>query len=483
MDMRSSRTISLFTERPQASQRPTAFLVSILVHTTVVGMVVFGFLYAPRINMQAAAERYVVRQVDLNEPDPEMLQAPRDSKLYPGPQSAKLNSLSHDRPAAPASSRLQIAKLKIADRSIVQPDTPINKLLMKQTPLPAMFIWSVPKPKVRLITPPKPHLPTTADVKPSMEHPNAATNLADIAISPTPFSTMTPMPVPSSTSPIAVHAPSPERRIPETTSAASNLPSSATVLALSDLQMRQGAVTLPPANQTVAGNSSGAMAPGRSGDSAVAGNGDPSNHSNDPGDPQGHGDRGDAAGLAAAHSAAGSGNAKPNAGVASSGGAGQGGVHPFTRITLPENGQFGVVVVGSSMQEQFPETAGLWSGRLVYSVYLHVGLARSWVLQYSLPPSADATASGNITHLEAPWPYYIVRPNLDPDDINADALMVHGFVNQAGRFESLSVVFPPGFAQAQLVVEALQQWRFRPAVQNGQSAKVEVLLIIPEQVD
>jgi len=477
------RTISLFAERPPARQRSSAFVVSALVHVTVAGMIAYGFIFAPRINMEAATERYVVRQVELNEPDPEMPQPPRDSKLYPGKATPRETSVAHDRPAAPASSRFQAPKLKIADRTIVQPDTAMNKVLMKQTPLPAMFIWSVVTPKVRLVTPPRPHLPTTADVKPSLEHPNVATNLADIAISPTPFSTMSPMPLPSSTSPIALHVPSQDQRVPETTSAASNLPSSATILSLSDLQMKQGAVLLPPANQTAEGSTNGSLAPGRAGDSAVAGNGDPSSRSNGVANRPSKGDSGDSAGLNAALKGAGSGNAKPGANTTSSGNSGQANERSYTRITLPQNGQFGVVVVGSSMQEEFPETAGLWGGRLVYSVYLHVGLSRSWVLQYSLPAAIETASAGTVARLEAPWPFYIVRPNVDPADVNADALMVHGFVNQSGRFEGLSLVFPPDFTQTQLVLEALQQWRFRPAKHNGLIARVEVLLIIPEGIE
>jgi hypothetical protein len=61
--------------------------------------------------------------------------------------------------------------------------------------------------------------------------------------------------------------------------------------------------------------------------------------------------------------------------------------------------------------------------------------------------------------------------------------MVHGFVNQSGRFEALSIVFPQSFSQAPFVLSSLQEWQFRPAMQNGQSAKVEVLLIIPEEME
>jgi len=45
------------------------------------------------------------------------------------------------------------------------------------------------------------------------------------------------------------------------------------------------------------------------------------------------------------------------------------------------------------------------------------------------------------------------------------------------------VIFPNGLAEARFLVHALQQWQFRPAIQNGQPTAVEVLLIIPDQAD
>ena len=81
--------------------------------------------------------------------------------------------------------------------------------------------------------------------------------------------------------------------------------------------------------------------------------------------------------------------------------------------------------------------------------------------------------------LEAPWPYEIVRPNLDLTDMDADALILHGFVNKDGHFEKLEVAFPDQFMQAGMVLNVLNQWQFRPAKQNGQMTPVEVLLIIP----
>jgi hypothetical protein len=149
-------------------------------------------------------------------------------------------------------------------------------------------------------------------------------------------------------------------------------------------------------------------------------------------------------------------------------------------ITLTKNGHFESVVVGASLEDQFPEIEDFWGGRLLYTAYLHVGVAQSWILQYSLPRSDTAAVTGSVAHLESPWPYSIVRPDLAPGSINADALLVKGFISQEGRFEAAALIFPPSFPLAQFVLDCLRQWQFRPAFQNGQPARVEVLLIIPD---
>jgi len=149
------------------------------------------------------------------------------------------------------------------------------------------------------------------------------------------------------------------------------------------------------------------------------------------------------------------------------------------RITLPKDGQYRVVVVGSSAMEERPEIAEIWGRRLAYSVYLQVGLSKNWILQYSLPRDEEAVAGGNAGHLEAPWPYEIVRSNLaNPQE---EAIMVHGFVTTEGHLDQLAIVFPPQLAQASILLSALKQWQFRPAFQNGRQARVEVLLIIPAE--
>ena len=476
----SSQTISLFTQQQPASGKPYAFALSVVLHVTVVGVVLYGFLFAPRINMRAAADRYVVRRVNLNRPDPLNQRAAGDSSLYPKLRAVKHAPSPLGKSAAPASSRRQLADTVRALQTIVQPDAPLKKLVMKDIPLPAVMLWSEPRPKVQVITPPPPHPATTADVRPAIIQPNREAAPADIALSSTAFTSPLPMPMPSTSSPVVIRGPDPTKRVPETVSTSSNQPTSAAVVSLSDLTMTKGTMALPPVNETAPGSQSGAMAPGRAGNASQPGQGDPSSRGTEAGARQLRGDPGNSTGTAASQRGVNSGNSASNAGSTAKGEGGQDSNLTFTNITLPQNGQFGVVVVGSTLQEQYPETAGLWQGRLVYSVYLHVGLTKNWILQYSLPPTADAASAGTMNRLEAPWPYFIVRPNLNPTDSDVDALMIHGFVNASGHFESLAFALPSGFAQARPILNALQQWQFRPAKQNGQLAKVEVLLIIPE---
>ena len=479
--MRSSRPISLFYEPPKESRRPSAFLVSFLVHCTVVIVVIYGFLFAPRINMNAAADRYVLRDVELNRPDPERKPPLANSGLYPGARPAEQTNTPHGSLAAPPSSLRQLERKLLADRTLIQPDTKINKLLLKTTPVPSLLLWAQ-KPKVQLITPPVQQRPVTAQVRPSIELPNQEVNLADIAISSTAYVKTTVMPVPSNTSPIAVHGLEQTQTVPETSSISSDQASSIAVMSLSEFRLSQGRVVLPPANQTAPGTPSGALAPGTSGNSSQAGKGDPSSRGLDADARSGQGTPGNPSGPAPGHSGVGSGKAGANSAQGGGAPGGEGGGAPsFTRVNLPHDGKFNVVVVGSALVEQFPKTGEFWGDRLVYSVYLHVGLAKNWILQYSLPSSADPADAGGVTHLEAPWPYYIVRPDVNPGDVGADALMIHGFVNKAGRFESLGLSFPPRFPKGQLILDELAQWQFRPATLNGQNARAEVLLIIPDE--
>jgi hypothetical protein len=486
--MRSSRTISLFNDRPEPPQNPTSFVVSILLHGVVIALVSYVIVHSPGIKDPSRTERYNVRHLDLHRPDPAQQNSAGGNIGYPGPHAMAQAKPPGGKPALPQTMARKIPQLAPGKQTLVQPNLPFHLSPQKEIPVPTVVVWTPEHVTAKAIVPPQPQKPSASDVDPSLAPPNEEVNLADLGVSSSDLAAQTRLVQPSTTSPLVVHGPDSLQFPPETTSKPSAEPTPAAVMSLSDLQMPEGTVALPPVNQTASADRSGATEPARPKADAPSGDGNPAGGAGGVGAGQGAGGAGSKPANSPATAPQGKAKndaaqtAAPGAGSGPGSGSGSGsGDQPgMQRITLPKDGQFGVVVVGSSLEEKFPETAELWSGRMAYTVYLHVGLAKSWILQYSLPRSAEAAAGGNIARIDAPWPYNIVRPNIPPGEINADALMVHGIVNRSGRFEELSVAFPPDFAQSQFVLDALEQWQFRPAMQDGQPAAVEILLLIPE---
>jgi hypothetical protein len=464
--MGSSRIISLFSERPELTQRPSSFVVSILAHGVAIAVLSFGIIYTPEIRQPLVTKRYTVRHLDLHTPKDQTRQSAAKGITYPGPQGDGSKPTTGTKPAAHAARMRQIADAVKGPQTLVQPDILDPVKLTQETPVPTIVIWTPKKDAVKNIVAPLPEKATAADVKPSVNAPNDEINLGDMGISSTSKPTDKFPVFPTTTSPLVVHGPNVVQLPPVTTSQTAAQPTPAAVMSLSDLRMPDGIVTLPPVNQTADQSAPGMLAPGQAAVGAAP------EKAGGAGAMQGTVVSGQPNGVAANQSGA-------NPGITAGSGSDLG--LTTEHFTLPKNGEFGAVVVGASLQEKFPELSGIWNDRMAYTVYLHVGLAKSWILQYSLPRSAEAAQAGNVTHLEAPWPYNIVRPNIPPGSFSSDAILVHGFVSQAGRFEALGITFPPDFLQAQFVLDALNQWQFRPAAQNGQTERVEVLLIIPEE--
>jgi hypothetical protein len=155
-----------------------------------------------------------------------------------------------------------------------------------------------------------------------------------------------------------------------------------------------------------------------------------------------------------------------------------------TRLTLPKNGKFGVVVTGTSAAAPYAESIGALSGKIVYSVFLDVGLRKRWLLQYCLPKTEEQKSGvkGHAEPLDAPWPYLIVRPNA-VSATNADYVVVHGTITSDGRFDQLGLVFPKELDKKELLMSSLNEWTFRAATRDGAPAAVEILLIVPRQPD
>lgn len=492
--MRASRTITLFATPPTPTRSgSTALVVSVLVHVVGYGWMFVGYWNTPRIMARPSNQRFTVRILNAPKPEPVPEQpAPiHFARSVPQPAAAPKAGAGGS-PAPMPAVATQLANLAPKQQILIQPDAPPDIMLQHATPVPMVLRWTAPDIPTKTISPAPLQKAIIAKLLPSIEPPNKELTPSNLKMSSTNFSTALAALPPSTTSPVVVRAQTAAPHIPETTSKRVTDPAPARVISLSDLQSPEGPTPIPLANSLARPAAVTSLGNGSTVSTADAGHG--SSTSKQPGSGPGQGP-GLVPGPGSSQSKAGTGSAA----VAQNGGgsgpaqtAGNGPVQQsgsgadqlneasITRVHLAKDGQFGVVVVGSSIAEQYPETVGLWGGRTVYTVYLHVGHGKAWLLQYSLPPGTQLAGSARP---DAPWPFDMVQPHLDPADFTTDALMVHGFVNLAGHFDKLSVVFPTQFAQTKFVLSALQQWQFRPARQNGQLAMVEVLLIIPDETE
>jgi hypothetical protein len=465
----SAPTTTLFSSHIDSSHRPASLLASALVHATVFGLISYGILTAPA-TINVANDRFAIRHLDLRMPEQR-----RASRGKPSAAARQVSKALQSATTSAPTAAQQAIHVAAGPQTLLQPDLPIQTETSQAIPVPRVLIWTPRQKVVKNIIAPQPAPPASAQTRPSLDAPSPETDLADFDLAAS--NTPTPkLPVlPSTTTPIVTLAKNPIQTPPSTTTQQTDQPTPTAVLSISDLQMQDGPVTLPPVNESVRSSNPGTLlgSPAATLDAQDSGTG------NNDGTGSGNGaDKTIATGPAGtpdgipADSAPGAVN-----------GNGDGNQATTTQITLPRDGTFSSVIVGETIGDQFPEIPDAWSGRIAYTVYLHVGLARSWILQYSLPRDVDAAAAGNANRIDAPWPYSIVRPNLTPGDVNADALMIHGFVDESGHFDNLSIVFPQACPEAPFVLSSLKQWQFRPASENGQVARVEVLLIIPEELE
>jgi len=158
-----------------------------------------------------------------------------------------------------------------------------------------------------------------------------------------------------------------------------------------------------------------------------------------------------------------------------------------TRLEHPATGVFDVVVQ-SADADGFPESAGVLTGRPVYSVYLSVGGPKEWVLQYCIPAGESQTAevSAGVVRLSspsplvAPYPRVTFRPSVNKRP-GVQYVIVHGLLETSGRLEELRVLGPHGAEDGPSIVPVLQQWEFRPATQDGRAVRIEIVLAIPTE--
>ena len=148
-------------------------------------------------------------------------------------------------------------------------------------------------------------------------------------------------------------------------------------------------------------------------------------------------------------------------------------------------GTFDVVVVQHSAS-MIPEAQSLLTGWPVQTVFLALGTAKDWILQYCLPASATGSATqagmvvtlGKPPKLDAP---FIQLAMLPPPKITNGPLpaLFAGMLGADGRFRKLRAVAAPDFATRSELLPYLEQWQFRPARWDGAFAEVEVVLFVP----
>jgi hypothetical protein len=479
--MKPSPIIVLFGEPPPMRRGPSGFVVSLLFHVVACALLYLGLKQPHMVDSRPFSQRYAVRVMELRkqEPRPQRYIQPPPLNSLQQPNTQPLASSGSPETATAARIPPNFIPQKQATLTLVQPDAP-NNLLIPQTALPQVFLWSAPQPAVKKIVQPAPQTVVKVDVRPSIDKPNQEPRISDLKMSATIFDAKTPMPMPSNTSPVSAQNPQKTQQIPQTASKTTGQPTPASVISASNIQLQEGTVTLPMINEVAPAPFTGSLSPGESRNLSQTGRGKTDGKENSAGVGQSSGNQ-----TGNATAAAGAGPPQPGGGTGKAGGDASvtsgGPLRTVVHITLPKDGKFGVVVVGSSLADDYPETLNMWTGRLAYTVYLHVGVTKNWIMQFSLPKLQGAPPAGT-TRPDAPFPYDITRPSIDAD-LNTDAIMVHGFVNAAGRFEQLAVVFPTELAEAKFLLRALQQWQFRPALQNGQATPVEVLLIIPDQTE
>lgn len=450
-------------------------MVSLVVH----GLAVLGavaILHSPRTREARVPRRYTTLTVELHRDEPRVQWSPSRGGAQPSPHASVHSGSSSEEASAAAAPQSRTP----APITLVQPEIAPNVLLKMETPLPLVAVWTPPTIPTATIIPPPPQPQSAPSVQPSLAMPNHELKAATIELSSTTATSETIPMLVGTTAPIPGRALDPAQ-IPQSSSHSNSQATPRAVLSVSDVVLPEGTITLPPANQTAAAFPSDAFAAGAFNGRSVMGRGSDARSTYEGAAHGASGEHGsqaqsgtgpDRTGGATPGATSGSAGSSDGTSLADNGSS-------VDRITRPKDGHFGVVVVGDSVAEEYPEAAGILANRLAYTVYLHVGQTKSWILQYCLPRTAQA--AGNSTRPDAPWPFLMVTPHLAPDDYDADALLVHGFINATGHFEKLAVVFPTEFAQSQFLLAALQKWQFRAASQNGQSTAVEVLLIIPEE--
>jgi len=522
------------------TRRSATFSCSVAGHAVAIAAILFLFPPDQETPPRPVLEHYTLRYLQLRAPEPLTRQraggsasgaqlaapgptAPQATKaVVPGPPAAGTAGtppVQQTAKAAPRKFELPpVPQKRRVEQTLIQLERPPDLALRADIRVPAVMLWdprTVARPPVKKFIAPErkqaPKVQRSVLPEPTLEVPNQERNIADINLAAVRVTAVPLLPhPPSSTTPVRVINSGPTGEIPRSAAADEAAQrDAANLISIPDFALPTGKVlAIPPANQVAdahmgpggdgsgngtgksQGQSFGGGASGPGSGASPAG----SNGGGTGGGGAGPGGRG--SGLTALAGGSGNGTgtgakgtgtgAGTGPGTGSGPGEGTGGeaglTGPVIRIVRPKDGHFPAVVMGSAVTGQYPESSGVLSGRLVYTVYVRVGTKKSWIMQYCLPRSVEPAGKvkGSATPVDPPYPFLLLRPELafTPD---MDYVIVHGVVTATGTFEQLSIVGATDFPQEHLLLSSLGLWRFRPASRDGQPTAVEVLLIIPRE--
>jgi hypothetical protein len=517
----------LFVTAPQRKSRMPALGASVVVHGIVVTVLLLWSVDARPSSGALIPHKYSVRFIQLQTaPEYRRQSSPSSPAATPQFQAAAHSRASQLAAASSAAAADENARdhrlfklpsdrrVHAVKQTLVQLDLPPDLELKQEMPLPTALLWTqtpLPAMRKRFIAPPAskavPKVTQSMPLAPALTAPNLEVTPGDLNIaSVVPAEMPHLVHPPTVASPISHTGQEPAKEIPQIGAADSAQASSANVISLPMNALRNSSLlVLPPANQIAASDvgSAGLQAGTGTGTGSVghaaAGSGSAAGGATGSGggaaSSGGKGTDG-AAGTGAAGTAgtgaagtgattvasAATGDAGKWSATGSAGTMSNGTLTGATRLELPKDGKFGVVVLGSTASVPYPESAGALSGKVVYTVYLKVGLRKSWILQYCLAKAAAPEGLGgrSVVPVEAPWPFLIMRPD-QRSTSDPDYIIVHGKLTAEGKFEQLAMVFPEELDTKELIVKSLNLWAFRPAKRDGVPVGVEVLLIIPRQ--
>ena len=491
----SSRIVTVFSDQKIARTASPSMFASAVVHFMTAGMLfVLMEVAVPHVAPVPPLKFSVVRILTYNptrdeakagNPGPHEMRAPNKIPSHIAKSSAGA--------ARPRQRQLPVSrKIKTGPQTLLQAHA--NKIPPPKNAIIPTTLLAAAHPKLtQKIISPQPHQNPAAPIPTTLSLPNAAIHVSNIRLSPANLAIPN-LPMPASTTvPYELDNPTTNAQIIETTSPSQQQPTPTRLLAISDLKAVKGIIPIPQSENEVEKTrmkgsamtgiltrkpgtgkltSKGLSAMGHT-QLASAGNtrhlnrkalhpdavhpiqkaNSQGNTSNTP-NPSNRN-------LAALN------NRSSKQALA---GQGDGDHLSFTHLSKSATGQFGAVVMGDSSEMDFPETADLWRGRNVYTVYIDVGEPISWILQYALPKSA--TRAQQQGTLSAPYPYEMLRPNFAPSALNADDLLIHGFITAKGKLVDVDTEFPPNFVFSKAILQALKKWQFRPAtVDVGKAAR------------